>query len=269
VAEGQSGSARSRAVAWLKTLAPRGWRHLLLQIAILGSFEVVYALSGIYGRRQEGTAIANARGLLDFEARLHVDWEHAVQNWALRAPHIFIDIANRTYFVSQFAVSTTFLFWVYARRQAHFARVRNALLAANYVSVVVLFAYPVAPPRVLPGAGFLDTLRANAVNLNSSLINALNDPNSAMPSLHASYSIVLGITGALLTRTLAVRVFWALYPFLVAYSVIATGNHFVLDLVGGAAALAATPLVDRAANRLARRTEHRGSWTAAEHETTE
>lgn len=247
-------------------MTPRGGRHLLLQIGILGSFEIIYALSGIYGRREGSAAIANARGLLDLEARLHIDWEHGLQDWALRAPHIFLDIANRTYFISQFTVSTVFLLWVYARRQAHFARVRNALLAANYVSVVVMFVYPLAPPRVVPGAGFIDTLSANAVNLNSSVINTLNNPNSAMPSLHASYAIVLGVAGFLLARTFAMRALWLLYPLLVFYSVVATGNHYVLDVAAGAAALAATPFVNRAADWLALRWSQPESRLAVERE---
>jgi membrane-associated phospholipid phosphatase len=267
VSGGLSGSARSRTGAWLRTLTPRGWRHLVLQVGLLGSFELVYALSGIYGRRAEPTALANARGLLDLEPALHVDWEHGIQDWALRAPHVFLDVANRAYFSSQFTVSTLFLLWVYSRRHAHFARVRNALLAANYVSVVVMFVYPLAPPRVVPGAGFIDTLNANAVNLNSSVISVLNNPNSAMPSLHASYALVLGVAGVLLSRTLVMRIVWALYPLLVFYSVIATGNHYVLDVVGGAAALAATPLVDKAAAWLATRQAWSKRWVSVERET--
>ena len=250
----------------LGTLAPRGWRHLLLQIGILGSFEVVYALSGIYGRRASDTAVANGRGLLGLERTLGVDWEHAVQDWTLRAPHVFLDVANRAYFISQFTVSTVFLLWVYARRQEHFARVRNALLAANYVSIVVMFVYPLAPPRAIPGAGFADTLDANTVNLHSTVITALNNPNSAMPSLHASYAIVLGVTGVLLTRNLLARTFWALYPLIVTYSVVATGNHYVLDVVAGGAALVATPLVDRAAAWLATRQPGRARWLSVERE---
>ena len=234
---------------------------------MLGSFEIVYALSGIYGRRMNGTAIANGQGLLRFESALSIDWEHGIQDWALRAPHVFLDIANRAYFISQFTVSTVFLLWVYSRRHEHFARVRNALLAANYVAVIVLLVYPLAPPRAVPGAGFVDTLDANAVNLHSSVITALNNPNSAMPSLHASYAIVLGVTGVLFTRNIVVRTFWALYPLIVSYSVIATGNHYVLDVVAGGLALAATPLVDRAADWLSTRPVGRAAWLTLERET--
>ena len=210
----------------------------------------MYALSGIYGRAHAATGVENARTVFRVERTIGIDWEHGVQDWALRGPHLLIDVANRTYFVCQFVVSTIFLFWVYTRRNESFPRVRNALLAANYVAVVVLFVFPMAPPLMVPGAGFVDTLNENAVNLHSSLIDALNNPYSAMPSLHASYAIVLGVAGVVVTRRWWSRLCWAAYPGLVTYSVIATGNHFVLDVLAGAAALLATPLVDRAAARI-------------------
>ncbi len=245
--------APSRVSAWARVIAPKGLRDFILQLGLLGSFSVLYALSGIYGRDEASTAIANARTVLRVERTLGIDWEHGVQRWALGGPHLLIEIANRTYFTCQFVVSILFLLWVYARRNAQFALVRNAILAANLVSLVTLAVFPTAPPRMVPGSSFVDTLDANGVNLHSRLVDALNNPYSAVPSLHASYAIVLGVAGAALTRRWWTRAFWALYPGLVVYSVLATGNHWVLDVVTGAAALLATPLVGWVAVRLDRR----------------
>lgn len=252
------------------SLAVRGWRDLLLQASLLGSFEVLYALSGIYGRSHAAVGIANARGVLSAEQTLGIAWEHGVQNWTLRQPHVVLDVADRTYFASQFGVSTVFLLWVYARRTEHFARVRNALLGANFASLIVLFVYPVAPPRMVPGSGFVDTLDANAVSLHSRLIEILNNAYSAMPSLHASYAIVLAVAGVTLVRSRPLKVVWALYPLLVCYSVVATANHFVLDLAAGVAALGAAPLVDRIAALEARRRLRPRllAWASAEREGT-
>lgn len=238
----------------MAVLGPRGWPHLFLQVALLGSFTFIYALSGVYGRQEASAAVANADRLLRHERALGIDWEHGVQHWLLHggAPHVLLDIANYTYFNCQFTLSTLFLLWVYARRNRHFARVRDALLAANYVSLIVLFVYPMAPPRLVPGSGFVDTLNADAVNFHSSFIDALNNPYSAMPSLHVSYAIVLGLAGIALTRRRWAKLLWSLYPGLVIYSVVATGNHFVLDVAAGAAALLATPVVSWASSRLAR-----------------
>ena len=233
-------------------LAPKGWPDFWLQVALLGSFEVFYALSGAYGRARAGVAVTNARDVVRVERGLGIAWEHGIQAWTLREPGLAVDVANRTYFLSQFVVSTVFLLWVYARHTERFGRVRNALLAANLVALTVLFLYPLAPPRMLPGGGFVDTLDTSGVSLHASLIDALNNPYSAMPSLHASYAVVIGAAGVVLSRRWWWKLVWALYPVLVVYSVIATGNHFVLDVAAGVVALAATPAVDAAERRIAR-----------------
>jgi hypothetical protein len=98
---------------------------------------------------------------------------------------------------------------------------------------------------MVPGSAFVDTLDANAVSLHSHFIEILNNPYSAMPSLHASYSLVIAAAGVTLVRSRPLKVFWALYPVFVFYSVVATANHFVLDFAAGAAALLTAPLVDR------------------------
>ncbi len=241
----------------LTALAPRGWRHFLLQVALLGSFTFVYALSGLYGRREWQAAFANSRELERLERSIGIAWEHPLQHWVLHAPRIFLEIANYAYFNCQFTASTLFLLWAYARHNERFGLIRDALLAANYVSLIVLFIYPAAPPRLLPGGGFTDTLDANSVNLHSSFIDALNNPYSAMPSLHVSYAIVLGVAGFSLTRRRWAKLLWALYPSLVIYSVVATGNHFLLDVIAGALALLATPVVSWASARIAAAAAHR------------
>jgi hypothetical protein len=230
---------------WAERLHPYGWRHFWGQILLFAAFEVIYAISGAWGRAHATDAIANARSIMHVEDALGIGVEHGLQDRVLNAPHLAIDIANRTYWLSQFTVSTVFLFWVYMFRTEKFALVRNALIAANVVQTVGLLVYPTAPPRLVPGAGFADTLNSTSVSLQSSFIDALNNPYSAMPSLHVSYAAVFGIAGVALSRTLWARCLWALYPLLVTYSVIATGNHFVLDAVAGVAALAATPLIHR------------------------
>lgn len=256
----ERGSAEQR---FPRLLAPRGWPDFFFQVALLGSFELVYALSGIYGRDRARVAVGNGRDVMHLEGLLGLSWEHGIQDWALAAPRVALEVANRMYFISQFWVSTVFLLWVYVRRTERFGVVRNALLAANAVSVLILFAYPTAPPRLVPGAGFVDTLNANAVNLHSSLIDALNNPYSAMPSLHASYAIVIGVAGVALSRSVWARCAWMLYPLVVAYSVIATGNHFVLDIVVGVAAPLGFLLVGRVEAAIARQ-RSRGSVGSVE-----
>jgi hypothetical protein len=253
VTAGGSGATSFRTAVrrLLRWLTPLGWRDLALQVAVFQAFGALYALTGIYGRRQAETAVANSRGILDLEHAVGIDWEASLQHAVLAGPHVLGDVANGTYFTSQFWISTAFLLWVYARHTSRYPLVRDALVAANVVALLVAIAFPAAPPRMVSGIGLIDTLNADSVNMHSSVVDALNNAYSAMPSLHASYAAVLGVAGAALARRWWVRAMWAAYPALVLYSIVATGNHFVLDAVAGVAALGATPLAAKSWRRAA------------------
>ena len=243
---GLAAGLAQRARDLARALTPLGWRDLAVQIAIFQVLGALYALTGIYGRSQAGPAVVDSRQILHLERALGIAWEAPIQHAVLAGPGLFRSVADLTYFSCQFLVSSAVLLWVYARHTTRYPLVRDALVAANVVALVVAIAYPAAPPRMVPGIGVRDTLDTNAVNMHSSVVDALNNAYSAMPSLHASYAVVIGLAGVALTRSWWARVAWSLYPALVLYSILATGNHFVLDAVAGVAALAATPLVVRA-----------------------
>jgi membrane-associated phospholipid phosphatase len=73
-----------------------------------------------------------------------------------------------------------------------------------------------------------------------------------MPSLHAADALIVGLVLSSVCRNKFGKVLWLLWPVWVWFSVMATGNHFWLDVVGGiVVALVAGLLVDR--NPLRRR----------------
>jgi hypothetical protein len=226
-----------------RVMTPHGWRDLAFQVGIFVALGALYALSGPWGRAHAEDAIYNAGTVFDFESANGLDWEPGLQAWVLDGHPLLRALGDHTYFLCQFSISNALLLWIYARRSASFPLVRDALVGANIVAFVVSIAYPVAPPRLVPDVGMVDTMGANDVNMQSGLVQALNNPYAAMPSLHASYAVVLGIAGVMLTRRWWARALWAIYPFVVFYSIIATANHFVLDAAVGVLALAVTPLV--------------------------
>ena len=97
-----------------------------------------------------------------------------------------------------------------------------------------------------PGAGFQDTLAEHAaVNHSSGVVAFAYNPYAAMPSLHSADALIVGVTMALVVRRPWAKALWLAWPAWVWFSVMATGNHFWLDiaagvLVAGAAALLVT-----------------------------
>jgi len=94
--------------------------------------------------------------------------------------------------------------------------------------VIGLIGYavePTAPPRLL-NIGFENAHTDGLVQLAA-------NPYAAMPSLHAADSLIVGIVLAILCRHWWSKLFWSVWPAWVWFAVMATGNHFWLDIVGG------------------------------------
>ena len=140
------------------------------------------------------------------------------------------------------------LVWVYRRRRGAFPFVRTTLVVMTALALVVYVLYPVAPPR-LAIAGFMDTVSEyGPFDLSSRLFRGLYNPVAAVPSLHFGYALLVGGALAWLARPRAFRVAGALYPLVVLFVIVGTGNHYFFDAAAGTvvalvAALAATALV--------------------------
>jgi membrane-associated phospholipid phosphatase len=71
-----------------------------------------------------------------------------------------------------------------------------------------------------------------------------------MPSLHAADALIVGYFLVATSRTLWAKALWALWPLWVWFCVIATANHYVLDVLAGIAVAIAALLATAWAPRL-------------------
>ena len=203
-----------------------GREVLLIGIAYM-AYELVRSLSA--GRALD--AFQNAELLVRAERALGIFAELNVQV-AILSWQGLVDSLSLWYFWGHFPLIVAFAVWAFARHRPHYLWARNAIFAAGAIGLVIYLAFPVAPPRLLPGAGFVDTLRdVFALQYeNSSLVNEF----AAVPSLHQGFAIIVGVT---LFRALRGRRGVALMvalPALMFVSIVATGNHWFLDAVFGA-----------------------------------
>lgn len=102
----------------------------------------------------------------------------------------------------------------------------------------VLWAFPVAPPRMLPG--FVDTQVAlHPWGLyDSSPMARLSNPYAAMPSLHTGWAVWCALAVIFLVRSWPIRALAACYRLATGTVVLATANHYLLDVAGGVLAVA-------------------------------
>ncbi len=167
------------------------------------------------------------------ESRLGIAREQKLQRIARRFPRLVAG-ANAGYAVFNIGLTVGWLTHRYRRRDPGYLRLRRACVLAHLGAQPVFLLRPVAPPRTLPH--IVDTLReVSGVDLEQPLLVRLYNPVAAMPSLHVAFATVTACAAAERTSSRAVAVGAFAYPTLVAVVVTATGNHFVLDSVAGAA----------------------------------
>jgi membrane-associated phospholipid phosphatase len=223
-----------------RRVLPKGYADLARQVLIWFGFLAVYQVVRGMADRSPAQAINNGLAVIDVQQRFGDLWELSLQG-ALLSSSFLQTLTSWTYWLSQFAVLGLALLYVYLRRNDAFLRFRNTVLAANVIGLAGYIAFPTAPPRMFPEFGFVDVLaQFSSLNHGSAIVEFASNPYAAMPSLHAADSLIVGVTMAVLVRRRVFKALWLAWPGWVAFCVMATGNHFWLDIVaGGAVALLA------------------------------
>jgi membrane-associated phospholipid phosphatase len=220
--------------ARLGQVFPRGWKDFALQLGIWFGFLFAYQVVRGIADQDPLAAFQNGRLIIDFESRIHALVEVDLQRVILSSGDWLVQAVNWTYWNSQFTVVGLALLWVYFRRNDSFLRLRNILLLANMIALVGFVLMPTAPPRFFPEWGFVDTLaESSALNHGSGLVQLASNQFAAMPSIHSADALILGFTMAALVRSRWAKVLWTLWPSWVWFTVMATGNHYWLDVVAG------------------------------------
>jgi membrane-associated phospholipid phosphatase len=232
----------SRAFAVVTAKLPRGWGDLGRQIGLLVVVDLAYETVRGMADGQRAVAFAHGQQVIDIERSTHTFFEPSLQSLFVPA-HWLIEFANQVYMNSQFAIVLGFFFWLYFFRNEAFYFVRNMFMVSMGLALVGYTLYPTAPPRLFPEHGFLDTINDfSNVNHDSALVKVFINPYAAVPSMHCAFALMVGLSAAKLSRHWYTRVLWALWPALIVWVVIVTGNHYWVDAALGAAVAALSAL---------------------------
>jgi membrane-associated phospholipid phosphatase len=223
------------AIAAGRRFLPRGYADFARQLLIWFGFLLAYQLARGVADRDPTRAFANGWKVIDLEQRLTGLGELTMQGWT-QSSEVLETLVSWTYWNSEFTVIGLALLWVYLRRNHAFTRFRNTILLANLLGLVGYVLLPVAPPRMFSSIGFVDTLsQFGGLNHGSGLIELASNPYAAMPSLHAADALIAGVILASVVRRPIFRVLWLLWPLWVSFAVMASANHFWLDVLAGMA----------------------------------
>jgi hypothetical protein len=217
-------------------LLPQGPIDAVRQWLLFGGAYYFYRLvrGAVDGRANQ--AFDHARSIVDFERSLHTFVEVDVQHWSL-ANGFVIHAANWMYINSHFVVTMSFLIWLYFARNHAYYFVRNMFMVAMGLALVSYIVYPTAPPRFLPEYGFQDTVASFVGDSTTASASLFYNPFAAVPSMHCAFALMIAVPALIVVKNRVAQVLWCLYPALVAFVVVATGNHFWVDiLLGGVTA---------------------------------
>lgn len=147
-------------------------RELLLIVALFAAYKLGRLFAG--GRAAE--AFGNAREVWHLERTLRLPSETGVQHGLLHSDAL-VHAANSYYAFVHFPAAVAFLLWMYLRRPRHYRWIRRVLVGLTSSALVLHLLVPLAPPRMLPSTGLIDT----AARFGPAVYGATRSPTSTRP----------------------------------------------------------------------------------------
>ncbi len=204
------------------------WQTAIVALAVFVYFRVRGLTESSFGLARD-----HARHLVRFEEWLGIDVEADLQ--AFVAPSETAQtLANWVYIWGHWPVIIVTMVWLVWRHRVVFVRLRNAMLVSGALGAAIFVSYPVAPPR-LAGLGLVDTVSEQSRAYRVLQPPAFVNQYAAMPSLHSGWDLLVGMAIFAAASSVVLKVVGVAMPVLMALAVVATANHYVVDVVAGVA----------------------------------
>jgi PAP2 superfamily len=213
---------------------------------VFGLF-TLWQFAGSFSVMGPGGALARGRWIWHFERELHLPNEASVQRLFLPHP-LLVQAFNLYYDVLHFPVLIACLVWLFIWHRDIYLRRRTTLAALTGACLLVQLI-PIAPPRMLPGTGMVDTAVLYHQSVYQQTAGFNPDQLGAMPSVHVGWAILVAIMVISAARS---RWRWlvVLYPAVTTLVVVVTANHYWMDGIVAALILVVVLFVQSCLERL-------------------
>ncbi|WP_446666573.1 phosphatase PAP2 family protein [Flexivirga sp. B27] len=217
---------------------PRLLTELVGGLALFGIYLLVDALSG---PSRSTAARSHATGVIQLEQWAHLDVESSLNAWLAGHPAL-MTAANYEYATTYIASAALLLVITYVWTPDLYRQARNSFVVLNLLAFACFAFYPLMPPRMMPG--FIDTVAdGGTVGSWGSPVVASANQLAAMPSLHMAWALWVSVMLARMSHARWLQVVSAIHVALTLYVVLATANHYVVDVLGAAVVVVAAVAV--------------------------
>ena len=209
---------------------PRWWQ----EVAIIGFCYWLYSEIRNMVPEQESIAMRHALSIQKLQDSLHLNFELSVNRF-VAAHEPIAQVMDYYYATLHFIITIGALVWLYRAHPRIYRGARTVLFATSLIALAGFYLYPLAPPRLLPRFGYIDTLAVFHTwgSLADPKVAAHSNQFAAMPSLHIGWSLWCGIALFRCAHRLWVRVLGLAYPVFTLLVIVGTANHFTIDAVAG------------------------------------
>jgi hypothetical protein len=205
----------------------------------------LYRLGRLLANGDVTHAFANATRVWRWERAARLPAEARVQALILHR-EVVLKAVNTFYARVHFPAMIVFLLWMFYRHPAHYVWMRRVLTVLTGAALVLHLAFPLAPPRMVPAFGMVDTGRlVGPTPYGKVETHGLANQFAAMPSLHVGWAMVIAI-GLIAVGRSRWRWLWLAHPAATLFVVVATANHYWLDAIVASILLAGSLLLFRA-----------------------
>jgi len=210
----------------------QGSSHLR-EFALVGGAYLLYMLiRQIIAADINAVAFIHAQDVINLEKDLGFFWEPTLQSWAIETSDTMVVFFNWAYILTFYPIIITASVILYMKSRHRYRYYRNVVLISFLFALAAFAIFPLAPPRML-AKEFVDTMAIFGPSIYSGAEGAsFYNAFAAMPSLHFGWSVLFGLI-FFRSGSHFLRIFAFIYPLMMLFTIVVTGNHYFLDAIAG------------------------------------
>jgi hypothetical protein len=195
----------------------------------MSSLYFFYKLVRMLTRREVIQALDNAHDVINIERQLGLFTEASLQALVLHN-HSVVRFFDTYYVSAHFVLITMTLIALYVSRPEGYFHSRRILLAMTSIALLIHVTYPLAPPRMFPVLGFVDTGQVVGPGAygHGGTFSGVANQFAAMPSMHFGWALLVA-WAVIVYAPSRYRYLIVLHPVLTLLAIVVTANHYWVD----------------------------------------